>query len=85
MKNRIDDLIEFPTQYIFKIIGINTQTFKDNVIQLFHNKKNKTIKFNLSRSNKYLSVTVEVEILDKEELLETYDKIKKIEGITYFL
>ncbi|BAI80276.1 conserved hypothetical protein [Deferribacter desulfuricans SSM1] len=85
MNINIDEVIEFPTLYTFKIIGINTEIFKNKVILLFQNKKNKNLKFNLSKSNKYLSVTVEVEVINKDELFEIYKKIKNIQGVTYFL
>ncbi|MGA1847197.1 DUF493 domain-containing protein [Deferribacter abyssi] len=84
-KEKIKELIEFPVIYTFKVIGMNSDNFVSSVEAIFSQKEILSLKREKSRSNKYISYTIVIEILNEEELIAYYEKIKNIEDAKFFL
>jgi putative lipoic acid-binding regulatory protein len=80
LKSQLEDTSKFPTDYLYKFIVPSTKNQVLEVEALFdgtgaviHTKKSKT--------GKYVSVSIVLNVSSSEKVIEYYKKAEKIEGI----
>lgn len=75
-----ESLVEFPTHFSFKVTGENTDNFEEMVIALMTqvdpNLDHDRIKRNLSKTGKYLSLTVDVFVTEQGHIDKVYELLK---------
>lgn len=75
-----ESLVEFPTHFAFKVTGENTDDFEEMVIALMtqvdSNLDHDRIKRNLSKTGKYLSLTIEVFVTEQGHIDKVYELLK---------
>lgn len=79
----IKDLQEFPCMFTFKIMGDNTNQFTADVSKIFDGKKDVIFSDNVSKTGKYISISVTLEVATYEELESYYNAISKLEGLKF--
>lgn len=85
MENRIEKILNFPMIYTFKIVGDNSSEFISGIEHVVKRKEILGKTKNLSRSGKYISFGITVEVDSYEELKSYYTVIKNIKGLKYYL
>lgn len=85
-----NETLEFPQSFSIKLIVENILTDKENKdninsVLLSENIEGSNWKYKLSKEGKYLSYSVEVTLLDKEQMDRLYEKIKQIPHLKYAL
>ncbi|MGL1887179.1 MAG: DUF493 domain-containing protein [Reichenbachiella sp.] len=75
-KEKLDSVHSFPSLYLFKFIVLQEQL--DEVKKLFAKHE---VKITPSRNGKYVSTSIHVMVASSDEIIATYEKAKKIEGI----
>lgn len=85
MANRFDELMEFPSIYTFKIIGKNSETFKDDVQNIKTGDREWEQSRSLSKSENYISFRLTTVIEDPDELENFYKSISKIRDIHFYV
>lgn len=70
-------LLQFPTTFPIKIVGDNVETFKSEILQITQRhfddfNADKDVSLDLSKSGKYVSITVTVLARSQEQLDEVY-------------
>jgi len=83
-------LIEYPTVYVFKVMGKQEHGFKAYVRVLFKRLMGaeiaeESISEQPSSKNKYISVTVSVVLLSEEQRRTIYEQLHKEKRILYYL
>jgi len=73
--------MEFPCEFIIKIVGVNSDTFELDVISItrkhFPNVKSDSIKTTLSQQENYLSISIVLYIHDQLTLDSLYIDLTK--------
>ncbi|UXP33278.1 DUF493 domain-containing protein [Reichenbachiella agarivorans] len=75
-KEKLDSVHVFPTLYLFKFIVPEAQIPEVKALFAKHD-----VKLKPSKNGKYSSVTIQVMMGSSDQVIETYEKAKKIEGI----
>lgn len=83
-------LIEYPTLYTFKVMGLQEHGFREYVRQLFKRLMGTeispdSISEQPSSQNKYLSVTVTVYLLSEDQRRTLYAQLHKEKRVLYYL
>lgn len=75
-----ESLIEFPTHFAFKVTGENTDDFEETIIALMTQIDPKLdhdrIKRNMSKTGKYLSLTIDVFVTEQGHIDKVYELLK---------
>tara|TARA_Y100001936_G_scaffold237270_1_gene267664 strand:- start:790 stop:1062 length:273 start_codon:yes stop_codon:yes gene_type:complete len=75
----------FPLKYTVKAMGINEKSFEALVLKIIkpHCEKIflRSIKHKVSKNKKYLSVSIDVEVLNREQLDSLYGELTRNEKI----
>ena len=75
-----ESLIEFPTHFAFKVTGENTDDFEETIIALMTQVDPKLdhdrIKRNMSKTGKYLSLTIDVFVTEQGHIDKVYELLK---------
>lgn len=79
----LKDLQKFPDKFTFKIMGDNTNQFYADVRKIFDGKNDVIFSDNISRTGKYISISVTLEVFTYEELESLYIAISKLEGLKF--
>lgn len=79
----LKDLQKFPDKFTFKIMGDNTNQFYADVRKIFDGKNDVIFSDNTSRTGKYISISVTLEVFTYEELESLYTAISKLEGLKF--
>ena len=83
------DLIQFPSDYIFKIMGKPCPEFEQEVLTILHaqfpHMTEGSLKFTYSKGNKYLSISATVYAERFEQLEITYLALKSNPRVLYYL
>ncbi len=73
-------LVEFPCHFAFKVTGENTPDFEETIITLMTevdpNLDHDRIKRNLSKTGKYLSLTIDVYVTEQGHIDKVYELLK---------
>jgi putative lipoic acid-binding regulatory protein len=83
-------LIEYPTVYPFKVMGLQEHGFREYVRQLFGRILGTeispdSISDQPSKGNKYLSVTVSVYLISEEQRRRVYETLHQERRVVYYL
>jgi len=83
-------LIEYPTVYAFKVMGLQEHGFGEYVRQLFKRLMGTevspdSISLQPSSRGKYVSVTVSVYLLSEEQRRAIYEQLHKERRVLYYL
>lgn len=77
--------MEYPLQFTYKVMGDDTEDFRDSVLAVFAMKEVLSVAERKSKSGKYVSLSVTVDIENHGELKTYYEMISQIEGLKYHL
>lgn len=84
-----EPLVDFPTHFLFKITGKNTEEFEQDIIELLKKVDPKVdatkIKRLMSKSDKYLSLSIDVWVENQEDIDKVYDLLKAEERVLWAL
>jgi putative lipoic acid-binding regulatory protein len=83
-------LIEYPTVYVFKVLGKQEHGFREYVRQLFKRVIGTEVSLDSiaerpSRLGKYLSVSVSVYLISEEQRRAIYEQLHKDKRVLYYL
>ena len=80
LMERLSQTTEFPTVYLYKFIVPTDGNQADEIKELF---KEKSIEFTTknSKTGKYISVSIRVDLSSPDEVVSYYKKAEKIKGI----
>ena len=86
---RLKDVHSFPGDYVFKVIGTNSDEFVSQVVQTVINVVGKQAEPDVSTressGGKHLSVTLSVHMQDAETVLDVYASLKEMEEARFIL
>lgn len=77
------DLQKFPDKFTFKIMGDNTNQFSADVRKIFDNREDVIFSENISKTGKYISISVSLVLFNYEELENYYKAISQVEGLRF--
>lgn len=80
LKGQLEDTTKFPADYMYKFIVPSDENQLVEVQNLFNN-KGAVIKTKKSKTGKYISVTIVLELNKADEVISYYRKAEKIKGI----
>ncbi|WP_369048938.1 DUF493 family protein [Tenacibaculum sp. UWU-22] len=80
LQKQLDDITDFPSDYLYKFIVPTTGNQKQQVEDLF-NKGGAVITTKKSKTGKYISVSIVVKVKSSDEVINCYKKAEKIKGI----
>jgi len=80
LKERLDKTTKFPAEYLYKFIVPSTGNRINEIKELFKNASAK-ITTNASKTGKYISASIRVELTSSDEVISYYKSAEKIEGI----
>ena len=80
LKERLSQTTEFPTIYLYKFIVPTDGNQVDEIKEVF---KDKSIEFTTknSKTGKYISISVRVNLSSPDEVISYYKMAEKIKGI----
>ena len=83
-------LIEYPTVYAFKVMGLQEHGFREYVRQLFQRLMGREVSLDSiseqpSSHGKYLSVTVSVYLLSEDQRRAIYEQLHREKRVLYYL
>jgi putative lipoic acid-binding regulatory protein len=82
---RLDEYMEFPSIFTFKIIGESIPAFTLGIEEIFASYPDKTIVPTMSSKATYISMSVTVMIQTYEELEALYEHISKLKGLRFYV
>ena len=80
LKNSLEETTTFPTKYIFKFI-IPSDDKKIKEIENIFNNLGAVINSKPSRTDKYKSLTIFVNMNTPDELITKYKEVAKVDGV----
>lgn len=84
-----EPLVDFPTHFLFKITGLNTDEFENDIIEILKQVDPKIdgskIKRLMSKSDKYLSLSIDVWVETQEDIDKVYELLKAEERVLWAL
>ncbi|MET2984056.1 DUF493 family protein [Aureibaculum conchae] len=80
LKLSLEETTEFPTKYMFKFI-IPTDDSKVLQIENIFNYTGAVIDKKSSKTGKYISLTVLVQMADADSIIVKYKEVSKVEGV----
>lgn len=80
LKNRLEETTKFPSDYLFKFIVPSKENQVEEVESLFDN-IGAVINTKKSKTGKYVSVSIVLNVENADSVIEYYLKAEKIKGI----
>lgn len=80
LKEKLDENTKFPSDYLYKFIVPTTKNQEKEIENVFVNKKAKISK-RVSKTGKYVSVSVLLRVKNSEEVIHYYHLMENIEGL----
>ncbi len=80
LKDRLDNTTKFPAEYLYKFI-VPTEGKKVEKIESLFKDTFAEITTKESKTGKYVSVSIKVELASSDEVISYYKQAGKIEGI----
>jgi len=80
LEKQLNDTTSFPADYMFKFIVPSDENQEQEVKDLF-DKVGAVIKTRASKTGKYVSISVVMNMKDAKEIIDYYKKAGKIKGI----
>ncbi len=83
LDTKFDELLEFPCQFPFKIIGTYDATLTDRIMDVAQKLAPGTYKPTTKQSSKgtYNSITLRIEVTSKEHLESLYSAFAQVDGV----
>lgn len=85
MTNERNTLLEFPSEYIFKVMGKNTAAFEAAVFQIFNqyvpDLSEGAFTSRLSKENNYLAMTITITATSQSQLDQIYTALSVAEEV----
>ncbi len=78
----LEDMLEFPLDYTYKVIGFNTPEFVP-AVETFFAEASPKIHQKESSSGKYVSLSITVHLTDYATLKKYYDGVATLKGFKY--
>ncbi len=82
-------LVQFPSEFIFKVTGKNTPEFAIEILQLIQTVRpdctQSNIRFNYSKNEKYISLTIKVYVEQQADIDAIYQKLKDTPSVLWAL
>lgn len=87
LNTKFDELLEFPCQFPFKVLGVSHPELADQVVAVLqqHAPGDYSLKSRPSAKGNYLSITVTVTATSKEHLETMYQELGKLELVRVVL
>ncbi|MBL7962411.1 MAG: DUF493 family protein [Flavobacteriales bacterium] len=79
LRERLDQVHQWPSVYMFKFIFEPTQERLDRILALFPEESEKTRRY--SQGGKYLSLTVKEVMMNATDVVDRYDHVSGIDGV----
>jgi putative lipoic acid-binding regulatory protein len=87
--SRLEDVHEFPCDFVIKVIGINNTQFVTRVIQASVNALGYAaepgVETRESSGGKHVSITLTLSVQRAEEVIEVYTLLNSVEGVRFLL
>ncbi len=80
LKESLEVATDFPSEYLFKFIVPTTKNQLSEVKQVFE-MSGAVIRTKNSKTNKYVSISISIEMSSSEAIIEKYKEVSEIEGI----
>ncbi|PQJ82940.1 DUF493 family protein [Polaribacter glomeratus] len=80
LKTQLEDTTSFPAEYMYKFIVPSDENQFEEVQEIFNN-TGAVIKTKKSKTGKYNSLSVVLQIASASKVIEYYKKAEKIKGI----
>jgi len=83
---RFDQLLDFPTSYTFKVIGIGPNFWQDvRTLLDQHNHGGVVLEEKISSKGKYTSVSFAITVVNGAEIDQMYQSLESLDKIAYLL
>lgn len=80
LKLSLDETMSFPSNYLYKFI-IPKDDEKMNAIENIFNYGGAVITTRLSKTGRYISISILIEMSSSDEIISKYVEIGKVEGV----
>ncbi len=80
LKETLDETTTFPTKYMYKFIVPADKGKEDQINEIF-NFTGAVINIKKSKTGKFSSVSIVLNVSSSEDVIEKYEKVAKIEGV----
>ena len=77
--------LEYPCKWIYKVIGASEQELRDAIAEIMVDREHTITKSNTSSSGKYVSLNVELEVVDEEDRRNVYEVLCSHSATRYIL
>jgi uncharacterized protein len=80
LKKELDESAQWPSKYLFKFI-VPTDKVKVSQVENAFNNMGAVIQTNTSKTGKYTSVSIHVNMESSDQIINKYQELSTIEGI----
>jgi putative lipoic acid-binding regulatory protein len=80
LKTQLDETTQFPSDYLYKFIVSAEGNRVDEVQAIFDN-TGAVITTKKSKTGKYISISIVINLASSDEVIQYYQKAEKVEGI----
>ncbi|WKS94867.1 DUF493 domain-containing protein [Riemerella columbina] len=80
LKEKLNEVHQFPTEYLFKFIIPNDAAKLTEIYKVFDETQN-TVSTRESKNGKYISASIQAFVLDSEQVINLYKAVEKIDGV----
>lgn len=80
LKSQLEDTTKFPADYLYKFI-VPTDGNQVQEVQDIFDKGGAIIDTKKSKTGKYISVSIRLQVASSDEVIEYYQKAEKVKGI----
>lgn len=77
--------LEYPCQWVYKVIGASEQELRDAIALIMVDRAHTVTMSNTSSSGKYVSLNVEIEVVDEEDRRNVYEVLCAHAATKYIL
>jgi len=89
-KKNFDELVDFPSDFTFKIIGTSSADFKTEVVEAIETYRSKEVEvigaeIKKSRKENYLSLTLVLRVQSSQDIYDVYEACQKMPQIKFVL
>lgn len=87
MQTKFDQLLDFPCDFTFKVMGLATDTLQDEILAVIqqHAPGDYRPRQRPSSKGNYTSISVSVVVTDKDHVERLYRELSAIEDVRYVL
>lgn len=80
LKEKLDETTTFPTKYLYKFI-VPAEQSKVKEIENIFNFGGAVIETKDSKTGKYISISILIEMQSSEQIIEKYNEVGKVKGV----